>query len=94
MRIRIHLVHARNEFWSSLMTVSFPFACGLGGVLPRNFVIALQAGWVVGSLRAAAGGLQAVSGNSVFFSKRKLFSWELYNAGLDCLESHFTMAPP
>ena len=76
--IRIHHLHARNEFWSALMRCPFPFALAmLAWRVLSQFRYACRRGWSW-VLREPGWWAQALSGIPYFIRKRKPVSWEAY----------------
>jgi GT2 family glycosyltransferase len=80
--LRIHHLHARNEFWSTLMRCPLPFAPGmLAWRVVSHFRYACKRGrsWVV---REPLWWLQALAGVPHCLRKRRPVSWSSYKRWL------------
>ena len=90
--IRIHHRHARNEFWSTVMRCPFPFAVGIAGWrVFSQFRYACKRGWSW-VVREPSWWWQALAGIPYCVRKRRPVSWEVINAGSNCLRIHFIVA--
>ena len=80
--IRIHYLHARNEFWSTVMRCPFPFAIGIAAWrVFSQFRYACKRGWSW-VLREPNWWREALVGISYCLRKRKPVSWAAYKRWL------------
>lgn len=80
--IRIHHLHARNEFWSTLMRCPLPFAAGMiAWRVFSQFRYACKRGWSW-VVREPLWWAQALAGVPYFVRKRKPVPWAAYKRWL------------